>query len=220
MAGQIRRRLPGWLLQLCGVIFLVQVGIGFLGLPGVLTRWLVGGVPQPIEDPRYVVVLGGGGIPSGSGLIRTYCAADYGVGLTGVTFIVALPADGDPATNSVGRMRDELVLRGIPREQVLLESKGRNTHEQAMNIRRMLDSDRGACVVLVSSPFHIRRSLLCFRQQGFERVVGLPAFGTGAEADLGGNTALRYDFWSNLTAGVEALRELCALAQYGLCGWL
>lgn len=209
----------GFLLKLCGLAFVLQIAVGFVGLPGRLTAWLAGGEP-PADHPRYVAVLGGGGIPSATGLMRTYCAAAYGAGRTGVTFIVALPADRDPETSSVGRMRDELVLRGIPAGSVLMEVRGRNTHEQARNIHRMLRSEEDEHIAIVTSPYHVRRALLCFRAQGFTHVTGLPATGVGAEADLGGGVTLRYAFWSNLVSEIEVLRELIALAQYRWNGWL
>ena len=217
--GRLRRG-AAVLLAACGVMFVIQLAVGFLGLPRSLTLWLAGGEPPAGITPRYVVVLGGGGIPSESGLIRTYCAAAYGAGRSGVTFIVALPSDGDPATNSVGRMRDELILRGIPAGSVLMEYRGRSTREQAVNIRRMIGPEVAKPVVIVTSPYHVRRSVLCFRKQGFNRVSGLPADSVGAEADLGGGVTLRYAFWSNLISTIEAARELCAMAQYKLRGWL
>lgn len=212
-------RVVGILLVLCGFLFMLQVLVGFVGLPCRLLFWMTGGEP-PVDHPRCIVVLGGGGIPSETGLMRTYCAAAYGAGRTGVTFIVALPADGDPATSSVGRMRGELVMRGIPAESVIMEYRGRSTWEQAANIRRMLDSETDQHMAIVTSPYHVRRALLCFRKQGFRNVTGLPAVGVGAEADLGGGTTVRYAFWSNLVAEIEVLRELCALAQYWWKGWI
>jgi len=210
-----------FLLNLCGVLFLLLVCVGLTGLPRSFTRWLAGGEPSRDAHPSFVIVLGGGGIPSESGLLRTYCAAAaYGADRTGVTFIVALPSDGDPATNSVGRMRDELVLRGIPAASIRMEYRGRNTREQALNVRRMLGPRADDPVVLVTSPYHVRRSVLCFRKHGFRRVTGLPASSVGAEADLGGWETLRYTFWNNLISEIEAVRELAALAQYRLKGWI
>jgi uncharacterized SAM-binding protein YcdF (DUF218 family) len=221
-----QRRIAGWprrlarrLLMAAGTILLIQLTIGFTGLPGALTRWLAGGDPST-DRPRYVVVLGGGGIPSATGLMRTYCAAAFAAGQTGMTFIVALPSDGDPATNSVGRMRDELILRGIPADAILMETRGRNTHEQAVNIREMLASDIDTPVALVTSPYHVRRAILCFRKEGFTQVTGLPSAEVSAEADMGNGLAFRYGFWNNLISALEVLRELTALALYAMQGWL
>ena len=201
-------------------VFAVQMTLAVVGVPGTLDRWLACSCATETV-PRYVVVLGGGGIPSGSGLMRTYHAvASSGWG-AGTVFIVALPADEDPERSSVGRMRDELVMRGVPVGAIRMEYRGRNTREQAVNIRRMLGPEAIAeRLAIVTSPPHVRRSVLCFRKAGFQKVGGVPAYGTGAEADLGAGCALRYGFWDNLVSEVEFARELCALAYYRLKGWI
>jgi uncharacterized SAM-binding protein YcdF (DUF218 family) len=214
--------LAGWVfVTLAGWVFVAQIVIGFTGLPHELTSWLAGNDFRSDGAPRYVVVLGGGGIPSETGLIRTYHAAAFDVAHTGLTHIVALPSDGDPTTNSVGRMRDELVMRGIPAASIRMEYRGRDTHEQAANVRTLLGPDAlNQSVIVVTSPYHLRRALLCFRKEGFRRVSGLPAQSIGAEADLGPGVAWRYVFWSNLENTIAAARELLALLQYGLKGWI
>lgn len=200
---------------------MIQLALGILGLPHWLTRWLRGGDVPPPPDVRHIVVLGGAGIPSESGLIRTYRAATYAVGKTGLTCVVSLPCDTDPARGSVGRMRDELVMRGVPASSVLMEYRARNTHEQAIAIRDLLGRDALATeTVVVTSPSHVRRALLCFRKAGFQRVQGLSADNADVEADIGAGGAWRYGFWNNLTAEIVVLRELAALAQYKLKGWI
>ncbi|MFH0953247.1 MAG: YdcF family protein [Verrucomicrobiota bacterium] len=205
------------------VAFILQVAVGLFGMPWRLVARLTGDDFKLEVEPRYVVVLGGGGIPSESGLIRTYYAAAIGTNLPGATFVVSLPSDGDPATNSVGRMRDELVLRGIPASAVRLEYRSFDTHEQAVSIARLLGSEALAePVLIVTSPYHAKRALLCFRKAGFRRVACLAAVGIGPEADFGAGLQLnlRYAFWANLEAEVEFAREIVALAYYKLRGWI
>lgn len=215
------RRIARVLLWTAALLFVAQVVVAFVGPPRALTDWLVGAGEQPREAPRYVVVLGGGGIPSESGLLRTYYAADYGRTLTNATFIVSLPADDSPATSSVGRMRDELVMRGIPSSSIQMETRGLNTHQQADKIREMLGADAlTQSVVLVTSGYHMRRSLLSFRKEGFAKVAGLTAEGIGAEADPGALAWLRYTIWHNLEREAQILRELVALTAYKLRGWI
>jgi uncharacterized SAM-binding protein YcdF (DUF218 family) len=199
----------------------VQIVIAVLGLPPPLVTWMtVGGATLDVP-PRFVVVLGGAGIPSESGLIRTYYAGTYGATASNATFVVCLPTDGDPDRSSVGRMRDELVLRGVPREAVLMEYQGRNTIEQAQGVARLLGAGAlDAPVMVVTSPYHGRRSLMCFRKAGFTRVGVLPAFSAGADAQLGPHTGARYDVWGNLDLAVWYGRELAAIAYYVLRGWL
>lgn len=209
------------LLAGAGVLFILAMVIAFVGVPSFITSWVTLRFEPDAAAPRYIVVLGGGGIPSESGLMRTYWGAQVGAGFPDATFIVALPASNDPDTNSVGRMRDELVLRGIPRERVLLESKGVSTHEQAVNVRGMIPpADLDQPLMIITSHFHMKRAVLCFRKAGFTHVIGLPAAELGPEAYLGEYIPLRYGIWANLHAEVEISRELVALAFYKLRGWI
>ena len=170
----------------------------------------------PPQPPRYVVVLGGGGVPSGSTLIRTYYAARFG---PHASYVVALPADDDSDHSSVGRMRDELVMRGIPAAAIQMETRGRNTAEQAAGVAKLLGAE--ACrqpVVLVSSEYHLRRAVGYFRQAGFSNLSALNAASTGAEADPGRWAGLRYGIWNNWHAELKMLRELLGIAAGKLTG--
>jgi uncharacterized SAM-binding protein YcdF (DUF218 family) len=132
---------------------------------------------------------------------------------------VALTSSGDPATNSVGRMRDELVLRGVAANRISLEPEGRNTAEQAQKTRVLLgESAQDNTLVVVTSPMHLRRSVMCFRKVGFKSVRPLAAEDTGTEGDLGGGLSLRYGFWSNWATQIEAARELAAIIWYRFRG--
>ncbi len=183
-----------------------------IGPPKFLEDWLdcTGATPHP--HPRYIVVLGGGGIPSNTSLTRCYYAAQYGRGLTGTTFVVALPTNGDPETSSVGKMRDELVLRGIPATDIRLEYRGLNTRHQAASVRTLLgDAAKAEPVLVVTSHLHMRRALLCFKKAGFTNVTGLVADEHWAEAESGPGAWFRYGVWSNGANTFQVLRELVAV---------
>jgi uncharacterized SAM-binding protein YcdF (DUF218 family) len=203
---------------------LLQLALTFLGLPGPLVNWMQCTPPrdQPAPPPpQYIVVLGGGGIPSASGLTRTFHAAELWQAFPAARCVVSLPADGDPATSSVGRMRDELVRRGVPAEAIALEWRAVNTHQQAVNVATLLGpAALTAEVRVVTNPWHLRRALGCFRRAGFVHARADGAAGIGAEADPGGGTFLRYEIWANAEATIECLRELCALLLYRLRGWI
>jgi len=198
MSGCGKRIWRAWLILVHALAFALGLAVFFavFGIPGGLVDWMVTRDVALDEPADIVVVLGGGGIPSESGLIRTYYAAWYGTSVTNatnVTFVVCLPSDTDPEADSVGRMRDELVLRGIPRESVLLEHYGRDTHQQAVNVRKLLGDK--ACrrpLLIVSSPYHARRALMCFRRAGFEKAACLAAHNVEPEADMGPATGTRY----------------------------
>lgn len=208
------------LVWLAAFLFVLQMIGVVVGLPAPLCDWLYAKDLQPNETPHTVVVLGGGGVPSSSTLLRLYCAAEFGRSLTGATFIVSLPADQNPDEASVGRMRDELVLRGIPASRIRMETRGTSTRHQAVNVRSLLgDEARHQPLVVVTSGFHMRRSVLAFRAVGFSNVRGELAAGADVEADLGWFTGLRYGIWKNWELQAELVRELCALAFYKLRGW-
>jgi uncharacterized SAM-binding protein YcdF (DUF218 family) len=203
------------------VFLLFQILVALVGPPQRVIDWLEMPEIAPRETPRNLVVVGGGGIPSGSTLLRTYYAAQYGKNLTGTTFIVSLPADGDPETSSVGRMRDELVLRGIPSSAIRMEYRGLNTREQAVNVQRLLGHEAlDQPILIVTSGYHMRRAVSCFRKLGFTRVAGLLASDIGAEAEIGPWGWLRYGIWGHLEREIRVLRELAALATYRLEGWI
>lgn len=204
-----------------GVVLLgVQLVLLAFGPPMCVMDWLNVRAEGPYPAPRFIAVIGGGGIPSGTSLTRCYYAAEFGHALTGTTFIVSLPTDSDPETSSVGRMREELVLRGVARSSVRMEYRGRNTHEQAVNIAKLLGPEAVAQpIVVVTSEFHMRRALLAFRKAGFREVTGLLAEDVWAEADLGPWGWLRYGLWGNGARTFVVGRELCALLVYKLSGW-
>ena len=209
------------LVRMSAALFLVQLMLATPLLDGIVERWLK--VPDAYATgiPEYIVVLGGGGIPSDTGLMRTYYGARHSLAFPDATVIVALPADEDPETSSVGRMKDELVRRGVPASSILMETQGRNTHEQAERIRAMLGP--GAIDVpvhIVTEGSHLRRSLLCFRKAGFSRVFGISTHNTGAGADVGTGTFLRYTLWTNLQLQIRVLREIIATGIYKLRGWI
>ena len=207
--------------MVAGVIFILFLLVGFTGLPSALSLWLMGGKSGAPSDYQVVVVLGGAGIPSESGLIRTYHGALLAAGKTGVTSVVALPCDGDPNLGSVGRMRDEMVLRGVASNSILLEYRGVDTHGQAENIAVLLgDAARTSMVVVVTAPTHVRRALMCFRRAGIKRVVGFAALSGEVEADVGARTLWRYQLWGNLQNTLQVVRELIAIMHYRPKGWV
>ena len=209
------------LIRLGAALFLLQIALATPLFDGIVEHWLQVADADATGNPRYIIVLGGGGIPSDTGLMRTYYGAMHSLAFPDATVIVALPADEDPNTSSVGRMKDELVLRGVPESAILMETRGRNTHEQAESIRSMLDP--GALdtpVHIVTERSHLRRALLCFRKAGFSHVYGIGTRNTGAEADVGAATFLRYTLWTNLQLQIRVLREIIATGMYKLRGWV
>ncbi len=61
-----------------------------------------------------------------------------------------------------------MVLMGVPEEDILLENETRNTYESAGKVKPMLDSlhFKPEDCLLITSAFHMRRSLACYRKAG------------------------------------------------------
>lgn len=190
------------------------------------------GIHRP---PEFIVVLGGGGMPSESGLMRTWYAARLGNHFFRSKIIIALPGDTADSLSSVYQMKEELILRGISGKRISFESHGTNTRSQALNIASSRIT-RNASLLIVTSPEHVYRAVLAFRKAGFLLVDGLPAFETAIESELsfddrllggkkwlpaiGKNITVRYQFWTQLHYEQLVMREWLAIVYYKLNGWI
>jgi uncharacterized SAM-binding protein YcdF (DUF218 family) len=66
------------------------------------------------------------------------------------------------------RLRELLQLTGVPDSSLFVDASSDNTRENAVESRKLLDSlgiDPSQCI-LVTSAFHMRRALACFRKVG------------------------------------------------------
>jgi uncharacterized SAM-binding protein YcdF (DUF218 family) len=66
------------------------------------------------------------------------------------------------------KFRKVMVMMGVPDSLIVIESKTRNTGESAVAVKAMLDSMnvKDDDCLLITSAFHMRRSLACYRKQG------------------------------------------------------
>lgn len=66
------------------------------------------------------------------------------------------------------QFRKVMILMGVPDSAIIVEDHTRNTHESAVEVEKMLGQlgyHAGDCV-LITSAFHMRRSLACYRKVG------------------------------------------------------
>jgi uncharacterized SAM-binding protein YcdF (DUF218 family) len=224
------------LLMACGVLFLALLLVALLGLPWPVYTWL-GRDAKPLKGvPDYIVMMGGGGIPSESGLMRCYQTALMAGQFPQAQVVVAMPLEPGEDDEHPSTVVRELMQRGVVIERIAQEGRGRHTREQAVRVRELTRrGDREPVLLLVTSPEHMRRSLLAFRKAGFRSVHGSPVYGQNLEADvsypsatggrklvpnLGGSLMLRYRLWDNLIVEIKVLRELAALGYYKAKGWI
>jgi len=183
-----------------GVIAVIAVILAFTTAPfwiwynmGVKTA----GINRP---PDYIVVLGGGGMPSESGLMRCWYGAKAARRFNRAAVIVSLPGEAGDSLSSVNLMKKELEIRGVAPERVLLEDSGTNTRAEAIQVLKLINRQQDrqyprnialhgnhgnrVNLLIVTSPEHLLRAVLTFKKAGFQKVDGLPAFEKTIECDL------------------------------------
>ena len=220
---------------LIGIFFTGCVILALTSAPFWGYHWLGTSKSELTAKPEYIVLLGGGGMPSQSNLMRSWYVAHAHKSFPDTKIIVAMPGELKDSTSTPNKMKEELVLRGIPDSCIVLENEGTNTRSQAINCSGIIRFQTP--LLLVTSPEHMRRAVLCFQKTGFENVNALPAFENAAEADfsfnddeLGGNKLLvpdvgnsmnmRYQLWNHLKYEILIAREMLALAYYKVRGWI
>ncbi|QGY46690.1 hypothetical protein GM418_24430 [Maribellus comscasis] len=223
------------LLVLIGIFFSLCLLLAFTTLPFWGFHWLGTSKSELKEEPKTIVLLGGGGMPSESNLMRSWYVEKAAKSFPKAGIVIAMPGDLADSLSTPVLMQKELELRGVKNIRISFEDKGTNTRAQAMNCQRIIKMQNP--VLLVSSPEHMRRAVLCFRKAGFEKVNALPAFENATEADLsfkddelGGNKlfvpdvgqsiSVRYQLWNHLKYEILIAREFAALTYYKLRGWI
>lgn len=112
---------------------------------------------------------------------------------------------------------------GVPAEAILPEPDSRNTRENAVNVRRILQERNLGRVLLVTSAMHMPRAIAIFRNLGVD-VVPVPTDYWVTEADVEPSVAgvligCLPDA-ENLRQTTRALKEYIGTAVYKLKGWL
>jgi uncharacterized SAM-binding protein YcdF (DUF218 family) len=122
-----------------------------------------------------------------------------------------LIADGEPEAVTAQRF---FIANGVAPERLVLEGGSRNTDENASETAALLDGSVGT-VLLVTSAFHMPRSVGLFRAQGVN-VVPWPVDYRSSGADgIGFDLA---NLILNLNTTTIALREWIGLVAYKLTG--
>ena len=221
-----------------GILFLVAIILSFTSLPFWGYYWLGTSESKISEKPDYIVLLGGGGMPSESNLIRAYYVCEAAAESPESRIVISIPGDTTDKKSTARMVAAELIQKGIEQHCIFYEEVGTNTRSQALQLQNFNGEKlTNKAILLVSSPEHMRRAIQTFRKAGFTRVNALPAFESALEAnllfkdkDLGGNNlpvpdisgsiSVRYQFWNHLKYEILIAREIAALGYYKLRGWI
>ncbi|QLF68988.1 YdcF family protein [Peteryoungia desertarenae] len=196
----------------------------------VLLQGLESRFPRPGSDPASVaclIVLGGAfetEVTTARGGVDLNQAADRFVEALRLAYVYPqakiLVSGGDGSLS--GRFEGDAVISqrffsafGIPDERLIGEATSRNTHENALNSRELLQREGLQNCLLVTSAFHMPRSVGLFRKAEINTIPWPTDYRTA------GNVTLRLDFTQptlNAQQTATAVREWIGLFAYWLTG--
>ncbi len=196
--------------------------------------------PASFANAQAIVVLGGGtrtqSFPrpmhemneAGDRLLYALRLYQAGVAptilLSGGRAAYDSPNAGPPEAES---MADILTTMGVPSQALLMESRSRNTYENAVESKKLMDAAGVERIILVTSALHMPRAAAIFRKQGIE-IIPAPTDYLVTEADW--EYYLRPDLSvqvfnlipsaDDLQLTSQAVKEMIGIGVYWLRGWL
>ena len=222
------KRFAKRLLEFLGIIFLILIFLGFTERP----FWAYYALSSPQEElktpPEEIVLMGADGMPSKKNLIRCYFTIEAAKTYPETRIIIALPQpDTTKPDDNLLKMRNEFTAKGIDSSRIVFETTGINTYSQVKNMCERLNPEES--ILVITSPEHMKRTLLCFKKQGFKNISGQASFGNDinpellkqAEGDyVSGSLTLRYNIWTQFQYEIIVAREYMALLYYKIKGWI
>jgi uncharacterized SAM-binding protein YcdF (DUF218 family) len=130
--------------------------------------------------------------------------------VTGGSGSLVLEGEADGAT--APRLLEAL---GVAPERLVMEDQSRDTYENAVLTRELLDPQPGETFLLVTSAFHMPRSVMLFRKAGFDVVPWPSDYRTAGDDTLGFS---RNNAVHTLQTTGLAMREWIGLIAYRLTG--
>jgi uncharacterized SAM-binding protein YcdF (DUF218 family) len=126
----------------------------------------------------------------------------------------------DNGTPEAVVIRDGLVRNGIPADRIVLESRSMNTHEQAIEVSKILMARGQNLCVLVTSPQQMPRAIELFRREGITTLPLLAGSQMWDPSETG-------HWWSWIVPTAQArvvsrdvFYELAAWPYYWMHGWV
>ncbi|ATU91949.1 YdcF family protein [Phyllobacterium zundukense] len=184
--------------------------------------------PAALPDKVDGIVVLGGGLEGGVNLVR----GGYEMNSSGDRFVeAAILAARHPeakvvVTGGTGNMILEgegdgvtaprlLTALGIAPNRLIMESQSRNTYENAVFTKEMVDAKPGETWVLITSAFHMPRSVGLFRKAGFDVVPWPSDYRTSGNETIGLAQDNPQDSLQNMSL---ALKEWVGLLAYWMTG--
>ena len=171
---------------------------------------LGGGLEGAINLARggYDVNSGGDRFIEAAALARRYPEAK--IVISGGTGTLVLDGEGDADT--APKLFEAL---GIPASRLILEKESRNTYENVENIRQLVSPAPNETWLLVTSAFHMPRSVGLFRKAAFPVLPWPVDYRTSGNEGLG---VMRDNPADSLQTTTMAIREWIGLIAYKFVG--
>ena len=183
--------------------------------------------PPAPDNVAGIIVLGGGlegainlargGYDINSGGDRFLEAAVLARRYPGAKIVVSggigtLVLEGEGDADTAPRLFAAL---GIPASRLILETESRNTHENVENIRKLVTPGEGETWLLVTSAFHMPRSMGLFRKAAFPVQPWPVDYRTSGKEGVG---LMRDNPADSLQTTTTAIREWIGLIAYKFTG--
>lgn len=183
---------------------------------------VLGGGLKPALAPRRGVEMAEGGdrLLTGLRLMRANSAPLLITSGSNVSFTAA-----DPAPPEAISARDLAVELGLPAHRILINPGSRTTAEEARDIGALARQRGWSRILLVTSAFHMPRSLATFRQRSGLSVIPvacdyqLPSRAAYGKPTAGSIVKSLFPDAEALYLSSVALKEHLGLAVYRLKGW-
>jgi len=123
-------------------------------------------------------------------------------------------------------MAQILEIMGVPPSAILQDPTSLNTHQNAVNVRQILQEQGIQNVLLVTSAMHTPRALRIFQRQGIEAIPAPTDFLVTQQELNEPNSSLAASLLNglpdsqNLDMTTRAIKEYIGTAVYWLRGWL
>ncbi len=121
-------------------------------------------------------------------------------------------------TSEARLLRQFAIESGVPEEKILIDSSSRNTHENAVNTKALLEKHGLTDMILITTASHLPRAMGCFKKLGLNPIP----YGVDFHAAVSPEYHLQ-DFIpgaSNLRRTSYILHEYVGLLMYKLAGYM
>lgn len=172
IAKRIGHPIPGILWRVVVLCSLAMVLLAFF----FTVRVVMCGVGKKAGNCRNTVVLGmalEGGKPTRDLVLRVNTAAEYLSKHPESVLILTGGKTGNTDRTEAGVMKEILIKIGAPEEKIELEEQAATTVENFVNVGRM--TGFADPIALITSNYHMYRSLKIARRAGFTDIIPVPA---------------------------------------------